>query len=160
MVTDTIPRSLNEVTLSKDSLDAEVDYTAVDSIVSDFQSQQIHLYGEAEVNYVNISLKAAYIVLDLETKVVTAEAQKDSSGAWIGIPEFTEGEQTFKAQQMRYNFETKKGIVYDVTSQYNDVVVKGNRTKFVGTEPKEPVDPTDTTNTSNDIPPPPFTATN
>ncbi len=149
--TDTIPAPLSEVRLSEDSLEAQVDYTAVDSIISDFRNQEIHLYGDAEVNYTNITLKAAYIVLNYETKIVTAEARRDSSGAWAGIPEFSEGDQTFSAQRMRYNFETKKGIVYDVTSSYNDVVVKGNRTKFVSGEEPVPVEPGDTSSAANDI---------
>ncbi len=148
--TDTLP-SLEGVRLSQDSLDAQVDYTASDSILSNFQQQEIHLYGDAEVNYTNITLKAAYIVLNYETNIVTAEARRDTSGAWIGIPEFTEGDQTFKAQRMRYNFDTKKGIVYDVTSQYNDVVVKGSRTKFVSGQEKPPVEPTDTSSKADDI---------
>lgn len=148
---DSLRIDLSRVAMSKDSLDAPVDYSAVDSMISDFTTEKIHLYGQAEVKYTTITLKAGYIVLDYATKIVTAEGRRDSLGQLVELPEFSDGAQTFTAERMRYNFETRKGIVYDVTSQYQDVVVQGSRTKFVTGEEEPPADPADTTNKANDI---------
>ncbi|MEY4105792.1 MAG: hypothetical protein RL181_134 [Bacteroidota bacterium] len=148
---DTLPRLVNDtlllpgdaIRLSKDSLDEEVTYGARDSIVLDNDLKKVFLFGGAHVEYTDISLKAAYIELDLENNEVYAEARPDSSGYPAGVPEFTQGEQVFQAQRMRYNFKTGKGIVYDVTTQQNDVVVHGGKTKFVGGDKKD--------STSNDV---------
>lgn len=117
---------------SKDSLDAPVQYKAVDSMIYDIANKKIHLYGAASVEYSTITLTGAHIVYDWETNIVTAEAYRDSSTReTIGIPEFTEGDQTFTAMRMRYNFKTRKGKVYEVTSQYNDVIIHGTESKFI-----------------------------
>lgn len=148
---DSTVYNLSEVKMSEDSLEFPVQYKAVDSMVSDFANQRIHLYGEAEVKYTEITLKAGYIILDYETSIVTASARRDSVGRLVQKPEFSDGSQTFEADSMRYNFKTEKGIVYDVSSTYDDVVVRGARTKFVSGKEKPPSNPADTTNKANDI---------
>lgn len=117
---------------SKDSLDAPVNYSALDSMIYDIANKKIHLYGEAKVEYATITLSGAHIIYDWETNIVTAEAGRDSVSRKItGIPQFVEGDQTFDAMRMRYNFKTRKGKVYDVTSKYNDVVIHGAESKFI-----------------------------
>ncbi len=121
----------DDVLFSKDSLDAPVEYDARDSMLLDIKEQKIHLYGQAIVKYTTITLKADYIVFDWKTSIVTAEGLPDSTGRLAGFPEFTEGEQSFNAKRLRYNFQTRKGMVYDVTTQQNDIIIHGERSKFV-----------------------------
>lgn len=120
--------------LSKDSLDAPVDYNAADSMIYDIADQKIHLYGEAFVNYQTITLKADYIVYDWKTNIVTAEGLPDSLGKMQGVPEFQDGDQKFNADRMRYNFRSRKGIIYDVETEQNGVRIKGDKSKFVAGE--------------------------
>ncbi len=140
---DTLLLPGDVVRLSGDSLDAPVDYGATDSMVLDNDEKKIYLYGNAFVNYTDISLKAGFIVFDWENSLVYAEGIPDSTGTLEGIPEFNQGDQVFNAKRMRYNFKTGKGIVYDVTTQQNDVIVHGAKTKFISAEKKD--------TTSNDI---------
>ena len=119
--------------LSKDSLDAPVDYSATDSMIYDIAGQKIHLFGSAEVKYTSINMKADHIVFDWATNVVTARGLPDSTGMIAGKPEFSDNSQSFTADSMKYNFITRKGIVYDVTTTQNDVVVHGTRSKFIAT---------------------------
>ena len=130
---------------SKDSLDAPVDYNAVDSMIYDIRNQQIHLYGDATVQYTDINLEADYIIFDWNSNIVTAEGMPDSTGRMAGFPKFDDGSQSFTAKKMRYNFKTRKGIVYDVTTQQNDVYVLGTQSKFIS-EPTQ-----DTTQERNDV---------
>ena len=143
-LTDSIPSladslniGLDQVELSKDTLDAPVEYNATDSMIYDIADQKIHLFGDAFVNYTTISLKADYIIFDWNTNIVTAAGFPDSTGRLAGFPEFQDGEQTFTAKRMRYNFQTKKGIVYDVTTSQGDILVHGERSKFVSTDVME-----------------------
>ena len=80
------------------------------------------------------NLKANYIVFDWATSIVTAEGLPDSLGKMSGFPVFSDGDQSFEAKRMRYNFQTRKGVVYDVTTSQSDVVVKGDRSKFISGE--------------------------
>ncbi len=122
--------SLDQIKLSTDTLDAQVDYGAKDSMNYDLANQKVYLYGEAYVKHKTINLKADFIIFDWVNNIVEAETKKDSLGQAVGLPEFEDGDQKFKAKKMRYNFKTKKGIVYDVTTQEGDLFVLGTKTKF------------------------------
>lgn len=132
---DTLPPTFSgstaTYTISQDSLTAPVDYAAQDSMSVDFEKQEIHLYGAASVNYESIQLKANHIVLNYGTNIVYAEPLPDSLGQPAGAPEFSDGGQRFVAKEMRYNFKTRKGIVYGTTTTQDDVYVRGGKSKFV-----------------------------
>lgn len=125
------------ITLSKDSLDAPVDYTAQDSMIYDIAGQRVHLWGEASVTYTSINLTAGHIIFDWKTNIVTAEGIPDSLGLPSQLPEFSDGEQTFTADSMRYNFDKERGVVYDVVTKQNDVVVRSSKAKFVTQETRD-----------------------
>jgi hypothetical protein len=131
------PVKTREISFSKDSLDAPVQYSAVDSMIYDIGNQRVHLYGEAEVSYTSINLKAAHIIFDWQTNIVTASGMPDSLGQPAGLPEFSDASQTFTADSMRYNFAAKKGVVYDVVTMQNDIVVRGTKSKFITREAQD-----------------------
>ena len=118
-------------TMSEDSLDAPVDYQARDSMFVDLTAQVIHLYGEAQVDYGQISLKANHIVLDYGTNEVVAESYPDSSGRQAGYPLFKDGGQEFTSKRLRYNFNSRKGIVTETVTTQEDIYVRGGKSKFV-----------------------------
>ena len=64
---------------------------------------------------------------------MTAEGLKTGNQV-TGIPQFRMATKKFTAQRMRYNFETQKGIVYDISTTQSGMFVKGSRSKFVRTE--------------------------
>ena len=135
---DTLPpagidTALN-VRISQDSLDAPVTYTMEDSMFIDVRNRLIHLYGGAQVDYLDISLKADHITLSWDKNIVEAEPLPDSTGRLAGFPEFSDGAQEFTAGRMRYNFRSRKGIVYEVRTTQEEVVVLGERSKFITEE--------------------------
>ena len=140
--------SLNTTILySKDSLDAPVDYGATDSMRFDLKENLVYLYGDAYVKYRELNLKADYIVIDMKNNTALAEPRRDTvKNRLIGIPQFDDGTQKFDAQKMKYNFKTKKGLIYDVTTKQNDIFIHGGKSKFVAGEP-----PRDSTKKPNDI---------
>ncbi len=127
---DEISASSADITYSKDSLDAKVDYEAQDSMIYDIAAEEIHLYGNASVKYQDINLEADYIIFRWSDNTVTAQGMPDSSGTMAGYPKFSEKEQSFDAKKMRYNFLTKKGIIYNATTTHNDMYILGDRAKF------------------------------
>ncbi len=48
-----------------------------------------------------------------------------------GIPHFTDGSNQFDAKKMRYNFKTKKGMVYDAVTEQQSLFIHGGRTKVI-----------------------------
>ena len=117
--------------MSPDSLDAPVDYQARDSMDIDLANQQIRLYGAAEVNYQQVSLKADFITLDYGTNLVQAAPYPDSAGVLVGDPVFSDGGQEFSAKSLEYNFKSKKGIVKETVTTQDDVFIRGGKSKFV-----------------------------
>jgi LptD protein len=126
---------LSGVRFSNDGLDAEVAYGAKDSMWFDVINKQVHLYGNANVKYTTLDIKAGYILLDYAKNEISAEQLRDSSGQLAGLPEFDDGEQKFTATKLRYNFKTRKGIIYEARTQQEDMYVLGAKAKFIGSPP-------------------------
>ena len=132
---DTIPDSadqsdsLNRLARERTVIEDIVERTARDSIVQDIAHKKVFLYGEAVVKYQDITLKADYIEVDFKTNSLYATGLPDSSGKIAGVPEFTEGKETFKAKTMTYNFKTKEGIIKNVLTQDDLGYLHGEKVK-------------------------------
>ncbi len=131
---DTIPTNTRDganVKYSKDAIESQIDYSARDSIVYDLNNKKIYLYGDAKVNYTTLNMEASFIIFDMENSEVYAEYTLDSLNQKEGVPHFKDKDQEFDAEKMRYNFKTGKGVIYDVSSKYNDLYILGAKAKFV-----------------------------
>ena len=102
--------------------DAQDIYFAVDSGLA-------YLTGEAQVVSGTMTLRAHRIVLDLEAGEVCAYGMRDSTGAWVGRPEFKDGPQSFSQDQLCYNFETGKGLSRHAVTTEQDIVFHADRAK-------------------------------
>lgn len=98
-------------------LESKVDYEAKDSIILSRRNNKIYLYGDAKVVYGNIELKAAYIEYSQDSNVVSAQGLKDSTGKMMGLPVFKEGDKTYDAHKIRYNFKTEEGYIQRVKTK-------------------------------------------
>jgi len=126
-----LPNKESTDTVAKPLLESIITYSAVDSIIPDFENQKMYMYKKAVINYQNIELKADYIMLDLVRKEVYAEGLPDSTGTIVGTPVFKEGDEEFESKTMRYNFETQKGIITDVKTTQGDGFVHSDLTKKI-----------------------------
>lgn len=129
---DSLVVDLSKIKFSNDGLTEEVKYAARDSMWFDVTNKQVHLYGEASVNYTSLDIKAGYILLDYAKNEVTASMFPDSSGRLIGEPVFKDKDQSFEANKLRYNFKSKKGIIYEARTKQEDLYVLGEKAKFIG----------------------------
>ncbi len=102
--------------------DAQDIYFAVDSGLA-------YLTGKAQVVSGTMTLRAHRIVLDLEAGEVCAYGMRDSTGAWVGRPEFKDGPQSFSQDQLCYNFETGKGLSRHAVTTEQDIVFHADRAK-------------------------------
>lgn len=117
--TSELPKDSTEKKKKKSPLDAKVDYHSNDSIVFNMDSKIMYLYDTAQMNYKTIELKANYIAMDLNTKELHARGSTDSTtGTTSGKPLFSDNGQEFTATEIKYNFETRKGLIKEaITNQ-------------------------------------------
>ncbi|MCM1168523.1 MAG: hypothetical protein NC324_01155 [Bacteroides sp.] len=106
-----------------------LDYTAVDSVYVDLNTRIAHLFSEAVVNYSGFHLESDYMEVNLPGSEVLAQPTFDSLGLEVGVPHFEDSKNQFDAKEIRYNFNTKKGIIKDVMTIQEDVYVHGNVVK-------------------------------
>ena len=123
---------IQSITLSEDSFADDVKYGAQDTQWLDSKNRMVYLYGNAIVEYQSLILKADFIQIDLEKSIAFASGYPDSSGQISGKPIFKDGSEEFNSDSIRYNFESKKGMVYQVKTVYEDIFIHGSKTKFIG----------------------------
>lgn len=111
--------------ISPDAIKSRVTYKANDSIRVDLGNGLVYLFGSSEVYYDNIILKAEEIEISMDSNEVTARGKQDSTGKWFGEPVFTENGQEVKSHEMRYNFETKKGLIMDAMTHEGENYIHG-----------------------------------
>ncbi len=124
--------------MSPDSIDAKIEYGSVDSNYLDNETRRVYLFGKAYVRYKDLSIKADYIVVDLDSSIAIAEGRLDSVGQLAGKPEFNMGDEAFTGEKMRYNFKTRKGFLYNVLAKEGDLLIHGEKTKFVAGDSDSP----------------------
>jgi hypothetical protein len=118
----------------KGMLEDEVTYTSDDSMFIDLAEKKLYLYGNAQVKYQNIELLADYIILDMGNEEVFAKGIPDSTGKVTKLPKFTQGSQTFDSDSLRYNFNTKNGIIYHIRTKEGEGFLHSETTKRFANE--------------------------
>lgn len=116
--TDTLKKSANAIT-------SPVEYSATDSISFDLKSRKVYMYKDAEIDYENINLKAAHVQINFPKNIIDATGTQDTTGKLIGKPEFTEGAQTYRSKEMRYNYKTEKGRIKKVITDQGEGKLHG-----------------------------------
>lgn len=114
---------------SPQAIESKIDYAAKDSIIYFIKKQIVKLYGDSKLDYQEINLTAANMTIDLENKEIFATFTKDSLNNIIGKPIFKEGESSFTALTIKYNFETRKGYITQIFSEVNEMFFHGNEVK-------------------------------
>lgn len=94
---------------SKDTMDAPVEYFAKDSIIYDIIHKKMYLYGDASIVYKDITVRGGLVIFDWDIQEVESQWGIDSLGNKKTKPEFAQGENIFQAENLRFNFKSKKG---------------------------------------------------
>ncbi len=122
-------------TIKKDSLkkkpllDGKIKYKAQKYAKLNQKKKQITLYDKAEVYYKDIELKAGIIVIDYQNDEVYAGRIKDSVGNFTQFPEFKQGSNIVEPDSIRFNFKTKKALIWNSRTDQGEFRVKGEITK-------------------------------
>ena len=120
--------------LGKSSLERPAFSTAKDSIITDFTGgkRMIYYYGGATVSYQNMTLTADYLEYDMQANTVFARGRKDPvTGEMVGLPEMTESGQTYKMDELRYNFTTQKARITNMITKESEGLLQGKKIKMM-----------------------------
>ncbi len=104
---------------------------AADSIKLIIHERRGILYGNAKIEYENITITASYIEINWDKSTIYASFTIDSSGKKVGIPIFNEGKDSFKAEEITYNFNTKKCSIKKITTKEGEGYILGRTVKKV-----------------------------
>ncbi|MCK5573053.1 MAG: LPS-assembly protein LptD, partial [Bacteroidetes bacterium] len=100
---------------SPSGVDSIVSYSAADSIVYSLSTRTMHLYGDAELQYRALGVKAAVVDIDWNTARLHARGVPDTADTtgklYQGLPVLSDGPETYKGFTVSYNFVTKKGKI-------------------------------------------------
>ncbi|MBQ6278162.1 MAG: LPS-assembly protein LptD [Muribaculaceae bacterium] len=109
-------------------IDNVVKFSSKDSIIL-FGRNDLRFYGESEVNYDDMSLKASSITMNMDSNVVHAVGVPDSVGELQGKPVFTDPSGEYQSKKMAFNFKSKKGVITDIITEQGDGYLTGGITK-------------------------------
>ncbi len=110
-------------------LEAKVVYKAVDYAKIEQKKKLITLFNKAELYYQDVALKSGIIVLDYEKNEVYAGRIKDSIGKLSQYPNFKQAESVVEPDSIRFNFKTKKALVWNSRTEQGEFRVKAALSK-------------------------------
>ena len=123
-------------TIKKDSLkpkkfllESKIKRKALDYEKIDLKKKQITLYNKAELYYLDIELKAGIIVMDYENNEIYAGRIKDSTGKYTQFPVFKQGINVVEPDSIRFNYKTKKALVWNSKTEQGEFKIKARVTK-------------------------------
>ena len=129
VITDTIMKNIRHP--SKNAINQMVTYTAVGHIKRDIINKRVILIQGAVINYGEIEIKADSIVFNMSTNLLFAAGRKDTTGKVAGTPVFKEGSQEFKAEEITYNFKTRKALIKNIITKQEDGLVHSTYAKLL-----------------------------
>ena len=124
-------KSVQILRVSKDSIDAPVDYNATDSGVMIMSTKEFFLYGDAKTEYGTAKLEAANIVYDQQTQNIRAYGAKDTTGSPLSNPKFLEGDIVSVNDSIYFNMKSGKGFTKNTNFQQGEIFVNANTMKKV-----------------------------
>ncbi len=110
-------------------LESKIKRTALGYEKINQKKKQMTLYDKAELYYQDIELKSGIIVLDYEKNEIYAGRIKDSTGKYTQLPVFKQGANVIEPDSIRFNFKTKKALVWNSRTEQNEFKIKAEITK-------------------------------
>lgn len=114
---------------SKQDVEDIVEYGSTDSSQLDNKNQVLRLWGNAYVYYQTSKINANYIEIDFKNNIAYAEVGTDKNGRPLGKPAVELDGQLIVANKLKFNFKSKKGIIYDGRFKQSDLYINGSKIK-------------------------------
>ncbi|MFI5162139.1 MAG: putative LPS assembly protein LptD [Sphingobacteriales bacterium] len=128
-----IAYTANDTTKNKSGLKSMVTAHAEDSTRYDDVHQMLYLYGRARVTYEDFELDADYIQVDEKNKIIFGSGRIDPyTKRYVGRPIFKQAkDKPVKTDSLRFNYETKRGKLYNAASDQDGNFFSGGQAKIL-----------------------------
>lgn len=127
----TIPK-IDTLSISKDSLDAPVKYTATDSGVLIIPTKEFILYGKSNTQYKDMTLDADIIKFDQASQTIKAYGTLDTSNNPLNKPKMKQGEMTSISDSIAFNMKSMRGRSTNTYYNEGELFVNARVLKKVG----------------------------
>lgn len=127
--TDTTKKDTVPVSFKKALLEGKIKYKSEDYTIIDQKNKTITLYNKAELYYTDIELTSGIIVMDYEKNEVYAGRIKDSTGTLTQAPVFKQGANVVEPDSIRFNYKTKKALIWNSRTEQGELKLKGEISK-------------------------------
>lgn len=105
-----------------------VNYSAKDSMVM-INTNMAYLFGESKIQYETKNIESRYMRINMDSSQVYTQYVLDSVGKPNYFPKYTDGDESYEAKSMNYNFKTSKGYITGVVTQQGEGYLNAERTK-------------------------------
>ncbi len=109
---------IDTLTISKDSLDAPVNYIARDSGVLMIATKEFILYGKSNVKYTDMTLDADVIKYDQQSQMIRAYGTLDTTNNPQNKPTMKQGEMKSIMDSISFNMKSMKALTQN--TYYNE----------------------------------------
>ncbi|MBN1250504.1 MAG: LPS-assembly protein LptD [Bacteroidales bacterium] len=107
-----------------------INYSAKDSMMMSIKTKMIFSYGDAKLSMDDMQLDAGFIKMNMDSDYLFAKSFENDKGELSGQPKFVQGDKSFDVETIRYNFETKKGVITNVITEEGGGYLHGTKTKI------------------------------
>ena len=128
---NTITLDSNKNEVKESFLKDEIKQFAEDSIKISIDGKKAFLFGNAKIEYQKTKISASFIEINWSENTLIAKYTIDSNGNKIGKPVFSEGNDEFIAEEIRYNFKTKKSYVKNIVTKEGEGYILGENVKKI-----------------------------
>ncbi len=116
--------NLDTLKPKKGKLEGIITRKAKSKNVNNMKTNISYLEDEAEIKYLDMELQAGIIIIDRNKNEVYAKGIVDTAGVYTQIPKFSQGGNVVEPDSMRFNFATKKALVYGSRTQQGELKFK------------------------------------
>ncbi len=124
-------QKIDSMLVSKDSLDAPIEYSADDSGVLFIESRKFYLYGKANAKNKDVDLTANTIQYDQSNQLIKAFGGIDTSHNPLDLPTMVQGDQTSKSDTLLFNLKTQRGLSKNTYYNEGEIFINAQRVKKV-----------------------------
>ncbi len=133
----------NDSIKKKSFLQGNVVYSAKNYMRLNRKNNKMYLYDDAKIEYTDMDIESGSIVIHQSKKEVYAQGIIDTTDTYTQTPIFTQGQNVVEPDTIRFNFDTKKALIYnsktsqggfniinEVSKRENDSVVYMKNVRF------------------------------
>jgi lipopolysaccharide assembly outer membrane protein LptD (OstA) len=136
-VTDTAAVSgIDTLPVPSTDIDTIIYAESTDSLIFYVREREMHIFGNARIQYKQTDLKSANIYVDFNTNFIDAEGIPSDTmpGRMMQTPVLSEAGEIYEGAKMRYNFKTQRGFITAAETEMEGGIYTGARINKVDQE--------------------------